>query len=110
MRSNTDASTAPGDLSDRLPLAPTAFTSQTREGRHAASAVCGSECGVSSSLERALVTIGRDSALRHKFLRKRWQGAIERLRSSDKLHPTAQELWWSRRLRTPLGRALSRLN
>jgi len=28
----------------------------------------------------------------------------------DKLQPTAQELWWSRRLLTPLGRALSLLD
>jgi hypothetical protein len=32
--------------------------------------------GGSSPLERALVAMDRDSGLRRKFLRKRWQGAI----------------------------------
>jgi len=95
---------------DKRPLAPTSLSSETRDGRRAAADVCGSEYGVSSSLERALVTIGRDSALRKKFLRKRWQGTIERLWSRDELRSTTDELWWSRRLRTPLGRALSNLN
>jgi len=83
--------------------------SETRDGRCVAN-VGESASGGSSLLERALVTTGRDSVLRHKFLRKRWQGAIERLQSRDNLHLTDPELWWSRRLRTPLGRALSRLN
>jgi hypothetical protein len=30
--------------------------------------------------------------------------------ATDKLQPTAEEGWWNRRLRTPLGRALSKLN
>jgi hypothetical protein len=35
-----------------------------------------SASGGSSSLERALVAMGRDSGLRRKFLRNRWQGTI----------------------------------
>ena len=95
---------------DKRPLAPTSLSSKTRDNSCAAGNVCGSEYRVSTSLERALVTIGRDSALRNKFLRKRWQGAIESLGSRNELRPTTDELWWSRRLRTPLGRALGKLN
>ena len=112
MSYHTDDGNNAGDMLNKPPLAPTSFSTETRKGRCVADDVCGSEYGVSSSLERALVTTGRDSALRRKYLHRRWQGAVERLQSRDKphLHPTAQELWRSRRLRTPLGRALMRLN
>jgi hypothetical protein len=79
----TDDGTTLGDMLNKRRLAPTALNSEIRDGRCAAGNGRGSEYGVSSSLERALVTIGRDSALRNKFLRKRWQGTIERLWSRD---------------------------
>lgn len=63
-----------------------------------------------SPLERALITLSRDSELRSKFLRKRWQGTIEGRGCSDELRATTEEFWWSRRLEIPVGRALSRLN
>jgi hypothetical protein len=94
----------------KLSRGPTSF-SKNRKDRCAGGDHCRSEDGVSSSLERALVTTDRDSALRRKYLHNRWQGAIEKLESRDelRLRPTGQE-WWNRRLGTPLGRALMRLN
>jgi hypothetical protein len=90
---------APADeTSVRLPLTPTS--------------VNGCEHGAFSPLDRPLVTIGRDSALRRRYLRRRWLGhhAIEKLESRYLLSPVSLEFWWKRRLRTPLGRALSRLD
>ena len=46
---------------------------ETLDSRYLASNVLGSEHKL-PSLERALITIGRDSALRHIYLRKRWRG------------------------------------
>lgn len=101
-----------GDNLDKPSLAPNLFTNETRKASCAAGDVCGRKDGVSALLERALLTTDRDSALRRKYLRKRWHGEIEKRQPRDKphLHPTPLELWWSRRLRTPLGRALMRLN
>jgi hypothetical protein len=42
--------------------------------KQAASTVSGSDEKLLSPLERALITTGRDSALRHLYLRKRWRG------------------------------------
>lgn len=81
MSFHMDDDATQGDMLKKLPLAPMSFST-----RRAVSDVCRSEYGVSSSLERALVTTDRDSALRRKYLRKRWQGAIERLQSRDKPH------------------------
>jgi len=95
---------------DKQLLAKTSSCSETLLGSRAGALVCRSKPRGSSPLERALITLGRDSELRSKFLRKRWQGSIERLRSRDEPGLTTEELWWSRRHRTPLGRALSSLN
>jgi hypothetical protein len=48
--------------------------SETRDGRRVARDVCDSECRISCALDRAILTIGRDSALRRQYLRKQWQG------------------------------------
>jgi len=54
------------------------------------------EHGAFSPLDRALVTIGRDGALRRKYLRRRWLGyhAIEKLESRYLLSPVSLEFWW----------------
>ena len=106
MSFHTDG-TMRGDMLNKLHLTSTAFSSKTRDGRRVACSVGGR----TSSLDRALRTLSRDSDLRREYLHARWQGAIENHPSSDRpqLYSTDLELWWSTRLHTPLGRALSRL-
>jgi len=83
MNFQTDEDTAQGKMK-KPPHAPTSFSTEAREGDGV--------YGVTGSLYRALVTIGRDSALRRKFLRQRWQGAMQGLSSSDKLHLVPEEI------------------
>ena len=45
--------------------------SETRDGSCVARGVCDSGRRVSYTLERAILAIGRDSALRRRYLRKR---------------------------------------
>lgn len=63
--------------------------SETREGARVARNVCDRDCQVSCVLDRAILTIGRDSALRRQYLRRRWQGyhSIERPGSEHKHDP-----------------------
>lgn len=82
----------------------TGANSEVQNDQHAASGKGGSPL-----VQRALAALGRDDPLRRDYLRKRWQGKIESLRSSDQTQPFELRGWWARRLRTPLGRALSRL-
>lgn len=57
-------------------VAPTSSSiGEARDDRWLAN-VGNSVSGGSSSLERALVAMDRDSGLRRKFLHKLWQGAI----------------------------------
>jgi hypothetical protein len=95
-----------GDMLNKLHLTSTA-SSKTRDGRRVARSVDGS----TSSLDRALRTLSRDSALRREYLHARWQGATENQPSNDKpkLYSTDLEFWWRKRLQTALGRALRRL-
>ena len=62
-------------------------------------------------LGRALAALSRDSDQRRQYLRERWQGAFKELSSGSEplSSETDLEKWWSRRLKTPLGRALSQL-
>jgi hypothetical protein len=90
---------------DKRPLTSSASSSETED------MACSVRSG-SSPLERALMTLSRDSTLRRKYLYERWHGVIEDRPSSDKphLYSVDLEFWWSRRLHTPLGRALARLD
>jgi hypothetical protein len=49
-------------------------SSESLDSKHLVSIVLGSDYRLLSPLERALITMGRDNALRHVYLRKRWWG------------------------------------
>jgi hypothetical protein len=79
--------------------------SETRDGSCVARGVCDSGRRVSYTLERAILAIGRDSALRRRYLRKRWQGShsIEMPPSEHKPHSRAQELRVEQKTSNPFG-------
>ena len=94
-------------ISTGQPLKSSPLKSEIREAKHAVHTIRDG----SSSIERAVMGLGRDSSLRRDYLQERWQRAMENFGSKDKpdIHSMDLELWWSRRLETPLGRALSHL-
>ena len=94
-------------ISTGQPLKISPLKSEIREAKHAVQTIRDG----SSSIERAVMGLGRDSSLRRDYLQSRWQRAMEQVASRDKpdFHNLDLELWWSRRLKTPLGRALSLL-
>lgn len=100
MSFHTDHHPPLGEMTVKVPYTPTSFTSESRESGRATPDACDSGCRVPRSLDRALVALGRDSVLRRKHLRTRWQGrhAIEGQRSERGFHPTAQELSLGRRI------------
>jgi hypothetical protein len=73
MSFHTKPRTTPGAKSIELPATPLSVSSETRGAKRVAHEVCDSWAQISDSLDRALVTLGRDSALRRKHLRNRWQ-------------------------------------
>jgi hypothetical protein len=76
MNVDIECGTAHRAVVKKLVIAPTSSSiGEARDDRCLAN-VDKSASGGSSSLERALVAMDRDSDLRRKFLRKRWQGAI----------------------------------
>jgi len=83
MSFHTDDGTTQRDMLNKRPLTSSAFSSETRD-------VACTVCSGSSPLDRALMTLGRDSTLRRKYLYERWQGAIENHPSSDKPHQHAR--------------------
>ncbi len=60
-------------------------------------------------LDRALLGLGRDSDLRRRYLRARWQQASVSKSERAIVSPCDLKTWWSRRVHTPVGSALARL-
>ena len=73
MNFDTKPRTTPGAMSIELPATPLSVSNETRGAKRVAHEVCDSWALNSDSLDRALVALGRDSALRRKLLRNRWQ-------------------------------------
>jgi hypothetical protein len=59
---------------NKRPVTTSSSNGEAEVTKQVVSTVSGSDYKLLSPLERALITIGRDSALRHLYLRKRWTG------------------------------------
>ncbi len=91
MSLHTDNRGTPGETA-KLPTMPTSLSSEIPSGGRVVCDVRDSGCLGSLSLDRALVTLGRDSVLRRRYLRRRWQGrhAGGRSPSRERLHAAAK--------------------
>ena len=62
-------------------------------------------------LDRALISLSRDSTQRRRYLQARWQKACAPCSCQVATAAVFDlEFWWSRRLQTSLGRAMSSLD
>ena len=91
MSLHTDDRGTPGETAN-LPAIRMSFSSEIPNGGWVVCDIRDSGCLGSLSLDRALVTLGRDSVLRRRYLRRRWQGrnASGRSPSRERLHAAAK--------------------